>query len=173
MKINFNHLIALIWAFLISLLWLFTMYSCSIEHHLSKAQKHIDIAKQKGAVIKPDTVWQYNYTKETIFDTITNTYKEVLKKDSTATTINNNITPGMSRQEKKALDSYYKHLEKMMRLQNDSLSKQLRTYIKANKQENKTERITTRIENKQPWAWVIFAILILIIILVFKKIFKL
>jgi len=173
MKINFNHLIALIWAFLISFLWLFTMYSCSIEHHLSKAQKHIDIAKQKGAVIKPDTVWQYNYTKETIFDTITNTYKEVLKKDSTATTINNNITPGMSRQEKKALDSYYKHLEKMMRLQNDSLSKQLRTYIKANKQENKTERITTRIENKQPWAWVIFAILILIIILVFKKIFKL
>jgi hypothetical protein len=173
MKINFNHLIALIWAFLISFLWLFTMYSCSIEHHLSKAQKHIDIAKQKGAVIKPDTVWQYNYTKETIFDTITNTYKEVLKKDSTATTINNNIIPGMSRQEKKALDSYYKHLEKMMRLQNDSLSKQLRTYIKANKQENKTERITTRIENKQPWAWVIFAILILIIILVFKKIFKL
>lgn len=142
--------------FLYCLLWMLT--SCSVEHHLSKAQKHIDIAKRKGAVIKPDTVWQYNYTKETIFDTITNTYKEVLKKDSTATTITNTVSPGMSRQERKALESYYKHLEKMMKLQNDSLSKQLTALIKTNKQNNKTERVITKQENKKfPWFWFFIA----------------
>lgn len=147
--------------------------SCSIEHHLAKAQKHIDIAKRKGATITPDTVWSYKYEKEIVFDTITKTYKEVIKKDSTMQTINNTIAPGMSRQERLALEAYYKHLEKMMKLQNDSLEKELKAFIKANKQENKTERITTRIENRQPWAWVLFAGIILAIILVIKKIFKL
>jgi hypothetical protein len=155
------------------LLFIFSLSSCSIEQHLAKAQKHIDIAKRKGAIIKPDTVWQYVYNKEIVYDTVTNTYKEILKKDSSIYTVNNNIAPVMSRQERKALEDYYKHLEKMMKLQNDSLGKQLKAYIKANKQENKTERVTTRIENKQPWAWVILAVIILVIILVVKKIFKL
>ena len=147
--------------------------SCSIEHHLAKAQKHIDIAKRKGAVIKPDTVWQYEYTKETVFDTVTNTYKEILKKDSSFRTINNVIAPGMSRQERLALEDYYKHLEKMMRLQNDSLGKEIKKLIKINGQNKKTERVIVKQENKEPWAWVILATVILIIILVLKKIFKL
>ena len=146
---------------------------CSIEHHLAKAQKHIDIAKRKGAVIKPDTVWSYRYDKEIVFDTVTNTYKEITKVDSSFTTINNTIAPGMSRQERLALEDYYKHLEKMMKLQNDSLSKELKAYIKANKQQNKTQRYVVKQENKQPWAWVILASIILAIILVTKKIFKL
>jgi hypothetical protein len=141
-----------------------------VEHHLSKAQKHIDIAKRKGAVIKPDTVWQYNYTKETIFDTITNTYKEVLKKDSTATTITNTVSPGMSRQERKALESYYKHLEKMMKLQNDSLSKQLTALIKTNKQNNKTERVITKQENKKfPWLWFFIATSLIVSFFIIKQ----
>jgi hypothetical protein len=144
--------------------------SCSVEHHLSKAQKHIDIAKRKGAVIKPDTVWQYNYTKETVFDTITNTYKEVLKKDSTATTITNTVSPGMSRQERKALESYYKHLEKMMKLQNDSLSKQLTALIKTNKQNNKTERVITKQENKKfPWLWFFIATSLIVSFFIIKQ----
>jgi len=146
---------------------------CSIEHHLAKAQKHIDIAKRKGATIKPDTVWHYKYEKETIYDTLTNTYKEIFKKDSSFTTITNTISAGMTKEERKALEAYYKHLEKMMKLQNDSLSKELKAFIKANKTDNKTERITTRIENRQPWAWVLLAAIILVIILVVKKIFKL
>jgi hypothetical protein len=170
MKINWNHLIAFIWALLISLLWLFTMYSCSTEHHLSKAQKHLDIAKRKGAVITPDTVWQYNYTKETIFDTITNTYKEVVTKDSTVQTINNTISAGMTRQERKALESSYKHLEKMMKLQNDSLSKQLKALIKTNKQDNKTERVITRQENKNfPWFWFFIATSLILAFLIIKR----
>jgi hypothetical protein len=170
MKINWNHLIAFIWAFLISMLWLITMYSCSTEYHLSKSQKHLDIAKRKGAVIKPDTVWQYNYTKETVFDTITNTYKEVLKKDSTVSTITNTVSPGMSRQERKALESYYKHLEKMMKLQNDSLSKQLKALIKTNKQDNKTERVITRQENKNfPWFWFFIATSLILTFLIIKR----
>lgn len=146
---------------------------CSIEHHLAKAQKHIDIAKRKGAIIKPDTVWSYRYDKEIVFDTVTNTYKEITKVDSSFTTINNTIAPGMSRQERLALEAYYKHLEKMMKLQNDSLSKELKAYIKANKQQNKTQRYVVKQENKQPWAWVILAAIVLVTILVLKKIFKL
>jgi len=146
MKINWGNIIvvAITWALGTAIL-IALLNACTIEHHLAKAQKHIDIAKRKGAVIKPDTVWQYNYTKETVFDTVTNTYREILKKDSSFLTINNTIAPVMSRQERKALDSYYRHLEKMMKLQNDSLSKELKAYIKANKQENKTERVVTRV----------------------------
>jgi len=161
MKINWNHLIAFIWALLISLLWLFTMYSCSTEHHLSKAQKHLDIAKRKGAVITPDTVWQYNYTKETIFDTITQTYKEILKKDSTLQTINNVISAGMTRQERLALEANFKHLEKMMKLQNDSLNKQLKAATKINGQNQKTIKTIERLENK-PWMWVAISLVALV-----------
>ena len=168
---NINILV-LTWVGLIISI-VFLTHSCSIESHLNKAQKHIDIAKRKGAIIKPDTVWAYKYSKEIVFDTITNTYKEIIKKDSTATTINNNIAPVMSRQERLALEDYYKHLEKMMRLQNDSLGKALKAYIKANKQENKTESYIIKEKTKEPWAWVIIAIVILIIILVLKRIFKL
>lgn len=138
--------------------------SCSIEHHLSKAQKHIDIAKRKGAVIKPDTVWQYSYTKETIFDTLTNTYREILKKDSSFQTINNTISAGMSRQERLTLESYFKHIEKMMKLQNDSLKKQLNAAIKINNQNKKTERIIVRQENRNNWPWVIIAICLVLIV---------
>jgi len=161
MKFNFTHFLAFIWTILISLLIILTMYGCSIEHHLAKAQKHIDIAKRNGAVIKPDTVWKYNYTKETVFDTITKTYKEILKKDSTVQTINNTISAGMTRQERLALEANFKHLEKMMKLQNDSLNKQLKAVIKINGQNQKTIKTIERLENK-PWMWVAISLVALV-----------
>ena len=175
MKINWENLVAIIIGWTLTLyIFLYFITSCSIEHHLAKSQKHIDIAKRKGAVIVPDTVWQYKYTKETVFDTITNTYKEVLKKDSTVTTINNNISSGMSRQERKALESYYKHLEKMMKLGNDSLQKQLNNLVKLNKQNQKTERTIIRQENK-PWMWIaisLICIAVIVVLITFKKFFR-
>ena len=39
MKLNFPHLIAFIWACLISLLWLIFMTGCSAQHHYNKAVK--------------------------------------------------------------------------------------------------------------------------------------
>ena len=161
MKINWNHLIAFIWALSISILWLFTMYGCSTEYNLSKSQKHLDIAKRKGAIVTPDTVWQYNYTKETIFDTLTNTYKEVVTKDSIMQTINNVISAGMSRQERLALEAGFKHLERMMKLQNDSLKKQLNAATKLNGQNQKTVRTIERLENK-PWMWVAISLVALV-----------
>jgi hypothetical protein len=137
------------------------MYGCSTEYHLSKSQKHLDIAKRKGAIITPDTVWQYNYTKETIFDTLTNTYKEVVTKDSTIQTINNVISAGMSRQERLALEAGFKHLERMMKLQNDSLKKQLNAATKINGQNQKTVRTIERLENK-PWMWVSISLVALV-----------
>lgn len=174
MKINWNHLIAFIWASLISMLWLITMYSCSTEYHLSKSQKHLDIAKRKGAIVNPDTVWQYNYTKETVFDTVTKTYKEVVKKDSTIQTINNVISAGISRQERLALQASFKHLEKMMKLQNDSLKKQLNTATKINGQNQKTVRTIERLENK-PWMWIaisLICIAVIVVLITFKKFFR-
>lgn len=173
MKINWINVIivAITWALGIAIL-VALLNSCSIEHHLAKAKKHIDIAKRKGAVIKPDTVWQYNYTKEVVYDTLTNTYREILKKDSSFQTIYNTISAGMTRQERLALDDYYRHLEKMMKLQNDSLGKELKAYIKANRQQNRTDRVTTRIENRQPWAWAVLAGFILAILLLLRSILK-
>lgn len=173
MKINWINIIvvAITWTLGIAIL-VALITSCSVEHHLAKARKHTDIAIRKGAVIKPDTVWQYHYTKEVVYDTVTNTYREILKKDSSFQTINNTIAPGMSRQERIALESYYKHLEKMMKLQNDSLAKQLRALIKTNRQDNRTDRVITRIENKQPWAWVVLTGFILAILIFLRSILK-
>jgi hypothetical protein len=39
MKINFSHLIAFIWACIISILWLIFMTGCSAQHHYNKAVK--------------------------------------------------------------------------------------------------------------------------------------
>ena len=39
MKVNFTHLIAFIWACLISLLWLIFMTGCSASYHYTKAVK--------------------------------------------------------------------------------------------------------------------------------------
>jgi hypothetical protein len=173
MKFNWPQFILLLitWALGVTIL-IALLNSCSVEHHLAKARKHTDIAIRKGAVIKPDTVWQYHYTKEVVYDTVTNTYREILKKDSSFQTINNTIAPGMSRQERIALESYYKHLEKMMKLQNDSLAKQLRALIKTNRQDNRTDRVITRVENRQPWAWVVLAGFIFAILILLRSILK-
>lgn len=164
MKINWKHTLAIIISWVVALYGMLLLAtSCSIESHLAKAQKHIDIAKRKGAVITPDTVWQYKYTKEIVFDTITNTYKEILKKDSTISTVNNTISAGMTRQERLALESHFKHLEKMMKLQNDSLNKQLKAATKMNGQNQKTIRVIERQENK-PWMWVAISLVSLVLL---------
>ena len=48
MKINFSHLVAFIWACLISFLWLLFMTSCSASYHYKKAIK-------KGVQFVPTT----------------------------------------------------------------------------------------------------------------------
>ena len=147
-----------------------TIFSCSVEKHLSKAKKHIEIAKRKGAVIKPDTVWQYVYDTDTVFNNITNSYetKQIIR-DSFPYTVTNTITSGITRQERKAMQDMFDHLEKMMKLQNDSLKMQLKSNDKQHKQEQKTERVETRQENKKsPWIWVVVAGLLLASIALLK-----
>jgi hypothetical protein len=146
------------------------IFSCSVEKHLEKAKKHVEIAKRKGAVIKPDTVWQYIYDTDTVFNNITNSYetKQIIR-DSFPYTVTNTITSGITRQERKAMQDMFDHLEQMMKLQNDSLKMKLKSEDRQNKQDNKTERVETRKENKKsPWIWVIAAGLLLASILLFK-----
>jgi uncharacterized membrane protein YdbT with pleckstrin-like domain len=67
----------------------------------------------------------------------------------------------MSRQERLALEASFKHLERMMKLQNDSLKKQLNAATKINGQNQKTVRTIERLENK-PWMWVAISLVTLV-----------
>ena len=147
-----------------------TIFSCSVEKHLAKAKKHIEIAKSKGAIIKPDTVWKYVYDTDTVFNNITNSYetKQIIR-DSFPYTVTNTITSGITRQERKAMQDMFDHLERMMKLQNDSLKMQLKSDDRQHKQEKKAEIVQTRQENKKsPWIWVIVAGLLLASIALLK-----
>lgn len=149
---------------------LFLLYSCSAEKHLLKAEKHIAIAKSKGAVIKSDTVWKYSYTSDTIYNKETNTLEvRHLVKDSFPYTVTNTIKSSMSKQERKYFEDMFRHMEKMMKLQNDSLKLALKFQTKQHKQDQKTERTVVRQENKSnPWVWVILAALLVLAIFLFK-----
>jgi hypothetical protein len=135
-----------------------------------KAEKHIAIAKSKGAVIKSDTVWKYSYTSDTIYNKETNTLEvRHLVKDSFPYTVTNTIKSSMSKQERKYFEDMFKHMEKMMKLQNDSLRLALKFQTKQHKQDKKTERTVVRQENKSnPWVWVILAALLVLAIFLFK-----
>lgn len=142
--------------------------SCSAERHLAKAKKHIEIAKSKGAVIVPDTVWHYSYRLDTVYNNNTYQIKETIV-DSFPYIVTNTIKTSLSRQERLAIEDQFKHLERMMRLQNDSLKLILKYQSKNHKQDKKTERVVVRQENKlNPWSWVVLAAIILLIIIVLK-----
>jgi len=75
MKINFNHLVAFIWACLISLLWLIFMTSCSAQHHYNKAvKKGLKVETQSDTIrlTKIDSIFINNEWVKVVteFDTI-------------------------------------------------------------------------------------------------------
>jgi hypothetical protein len=145
--------------------------SCSIEHHLSKAQKHIDTAKRKGAIIKPDTVWHYSYKLDTVWNVENNTFEtKQIRVDSFPYQVTNTISAGMTRQERLLNESYFKHMEKMMKLQNDSLAKVLKATVKQNKQIQKTKRIIIRKE-AMPWKMMILIFVSMLALYVINKLF--
>jgi hypothetical protein len=160
----------MIYRLIIFLFCVTVVFSCSIEKHLEKAKKHVDIAKRKGAVIKPDTVWQYVYGIDTVYNNTTNSFEtRHIIRDSFPYTVTNTITSGVTRQERKAMQDMFDHFEKMMKLHNDSLKMQLKSNDKQHKQDKKAEIVKTRQENKKsPWIWVIVAGLLLASIVLFK-----
>jgi hypothetical protein len=145
------------------------MASCSVDHHLTKAQKHIRIAKRKGASVIPDTVWHYVYSLDTVYNVKNNMYEtRHVVKDSFPYVVTNTISAGMTRQERLAMEDMFKHMERMMKLQNDSLKLALKAQVKINKQDEKTDRVVTRKENGKPWIWVIAALILLASIALIK-----
>ena len=75
MKINFNHLLAFIWACLISLLWLIFMTSCSAQHHYNKAVKKglkVETNSDTITLTKIDSIFINNEWVKVVteFDTI-------------------------------------------------------------------------------------------------------
>ena len=167
MKLNLKHILIIVLAVM--------LVSCSIEHHLSKAQKHIDTAKRKGAVIKPDTVWHYSYKLDTVWNVQNNSFEtRHLKIDSFPYAVTNTISAGMTRQERLAIESYFKHMEKMMKLQNDSLAKVLKAEVKKNRQNKRTERVVVR-QEAMPWKMIILCAVIALaffILIRFKNFIK-
>lgn len=143
--------------------------SCSVEHHLTQAQKHIRIAKRKGASILPDTVWHYSYKLDTIWNERTHAYEtRHIIKDSFPYTVTNTISAGMTRQERLLMESYFKHMEKMMKLQNDSLAKALKAEVKKNRQNQRTERVVVR-QQAMPWKMIIFIAIIALILFILTR----
>lgn len=143
--------------------------SCSVERHLKKAQKHLDIAKRKGAVIKADTVWNYEYAVDTIWNTTNNTFEtRHVVKDSFPYTITNTVSAGMTKQERKYMEKMFRHMERMMKLQNDSLKLVLKAQTKQHKQTTKKEKVSIRRENSKVGMWIIFAVLLLISVVMIK-----
>lgn len=151
-------------------IFLFSMISsCSVDHHLTKAQKHIRIAKRKGASVIPDTVWHYVYALDTVYNVKNNMYEtRHVIKDSFPYVVTNTISAGMTRQERLAMEDMFKHMERMMKLQNDSLKLALKAQVKINKQDEKTDRLVTRKENSKPWIWVMVALILLASIALIK-----
>jgi hypothetical protein len=75
MKINFNHLLAFIWACLISILWLIFMTSCSAQHHYNKAVKKglkVETNSDTITLTKIDSIFINNEWVKVVteFDTI-------------------------------------------------------------------------------------------------------
>ena len=152
------------------LILLVLLSSCSAERHLAKAKKHIEIAKSKGAVIVPDSVWYYSYDLDTVYNVSNNSYEtKLVLKDSFPYLVTNTIKTYMSRQERLAIRDQFKHLERMIKLQNDSIRQLLKYQYKNNKQNKKTDRTISRKENKSnPWAWVSLAAIALLTIIILK-----
>jgi hypothetical protein len=168
-KITYSEFVWFLLVFAGSLFFFSLMSSCSVEHHLSKVQKHIRIAKRKGASVIPDTVWHYVYSLDTVYNVKNNMYEtRHIIKDSFPYVVTNTISAGMTRQERLAMEDMFKHMERMMKLQNDSLKLALKAQVKINKQDEKTDRVVTRKENSKPWVWVICAVLLLVSIALIK-----
>jgi hypothetical protein len=168
-KITYTEFAVYVFVIAASIFFFSLISSCSVEHHLSKAQKHIRIAKRKGASVIPDTVWHYRYTLDTVYNVKNNMYEtRHVVKDSFPYVVTNTISAGMTRQERKAMEDMFKHMERMMKLQNDSLKLALKAEVKKHKQDEKTDRVVTRKENNKPWAWVICAALLLLSIALIK-----
>lgn len=75
MKLNFNHLLAFIWACLISILWLIFMTSCSAQHHYNKAVKKglkVETNSDTITLTKIDSIFINNEWVKVVteFDTI-------------------------------------------------------------------------------------------------------
>ena len=168
-KITYSEFVWFLLVIAGSLFFFSLISSCSVDHHLTKAQKHIRIAKRKGASVIPDTVWHYRYTLDTVYNVKNNMYEtRHVVKDSFPYVVTNTISAGMTRQERKAMEDMFKHMERMMKLQNDSLKLALKAEVKKHKQDEKTDRVVTRKENSKPWIWVIVAGLILVCVILIK-----
>ncbi len=125
---------------LISSLLIMMLFGCSASYHLDKYQ-------DKGGVCgKIDTI------KVVRFDTVTNTYYYT---DSII--INNDRIVPLTRQE----------IRYQYRLERDTLRLQ-ETIIKEITKQAKEETKQVKVENRNPWIWVVFAVLLLIAIYLIK-----
>jgi TRAP-type C4-dicarboxylate transport system substrate-binding protein len=109
------------------------------------------------------------YSLDTVYNVEKNMYEtRHVVKDSFPYVVTNTISAGMTRQERKAMEEMFKHMERMMKLQNDSLKLALKAEVKKHKQDEKTDRTTVRKENSKPWIWVIVAGIILVCVILIK-----
>lgn len=147
MKINFDHLIAIIFVLCVSFIATIFFYGCSAQYHLNKYQSKggtcgvVDTVKiiDSFPILQRDTIiWRY-YTRDSII------------------IVNDRVVP-KTRQE---VRYEYKFKRDTIRLKE--------TIIKEVTKQAKEETKQIRAENRSPWVWVALGIIALIAIFLIKK----
>jgi hypothetical protein len=160
------------------LLILILLTSCSMEHHLQKAER-------KGYRCDKETIERTVIKLDTIRD---HTTHEVIRVDTLYTTevetryLSRYIS--LTRQQRKAIQDSMRHVENMLKLENSILKRELTLANRVDRRENRTDRVELRVQKaiekfqnrKRGGRWRLFFIGVLVGAVAFwqrKNIFKL
>lgn len=130
---------------LISVIWFILISSCSAKYHLNRAIK-------KGAEIKVDTVYQYIYRTDTLYNENTHTFTVTkFVVDSIPYTVSKKIYIPMSRQERLMYKDSLSHIRKLYELE----TKRVKVEVKQVKIEQKTKRKTSPVSFLKNFTWIL------------------
>jgi hypothetical protein len=166
-KINFIRM------FIASILWMsflfymmFLMSRCTVTHHLKAADKHIKKAIEKGAIIKPDTLYKYIYDIDTIYNEKTNTITITRHAiDSIPYVITQKIYVPMSRQERLRYRDSLSHIRELYELQSARLKQALKYKTKQVKHEQKTNRKNSPVSFVKNLLWLLVVLSVVYVII--------
>jgi len=122
------------------LLILILLTSCSMEHHLTKAEN-------KGYRCDKETIERTVIKLDTIRD---HTTREVIRVDTLYTTetetryLSRYIS--LTRQQRKAIQDSMRHVERMKDRQLDSLRRELTLANRVDRRDNRTDRVELRVQ---------------------------
>jgi hypothetical protein len=122
------------------LLILILLTSCSMEHHLTKAERkgyRCDKETIERTVIKLDTIRDHTTHEIIRVDTLYQTETETRY-------LSRYIS--LTRQQRKAIQDSMRHVENMLKLENSILKRELTLANRVDRRENRTDRVELRVQ---------------------------